>query len=49
MQEERDFGRLEQGMEVCDVLGDKFGSVSRVHRREICCWDRRDERRGYTQ
>jgi hypothetical protein len=35
MQEGRDLGPLEPGMDVCDVLGDKFGSVSRVHRREM--------------
>jgi hypothetical protein len=35
MHETRDVGPLERGMDVCDVLGDKFGSVSRVHRREM--------------
>jgi hypothetical protein len=35
MHEARDVGPLERGMDVCDVLGDKFGRVSRVHRREV--------------
>jgi hypothetical protein len=35
MQEARDPVGLEPGMDVCDVLGEKFGRVSRVHHREV--------------
>lgn len=32
MQEARYVGRLEPGMDVCDVEGNKFGSVGRIYR-----------------
>ena len=35
MQEARYLGRLEPGMDVCDVDGNKFGSISRVYRQEM--------------
>lgn len=35
MQEARYLGRLEPGMDVCDVDGNKFGSISRVFRHEM--------------
>jgi hypothetical protein len=35
MQEQRYLGRLEPGMDVCDMDGTKFGTVSRVFRREL--------------
>lgn len=35
MQEGRYLGRLEPGMDVCDVDGNKFGSVSRVYRNAL--------------
>ena len=35
MQEARYLGRLEPGMDVCDVDGNKFGSISRVYRHEM--------------
>ena len=35
MQEARYLGRLEPGMDVCDVDGNKFGSVARVYRNEL--------------
>jgi hypothetical protein len=35
MQEGRYLGRLEPGMDVCDVDGSKFGSISRVFRHEM--------------
>ena len=34
MQEQRYVGRLEPGMDVCDVDGNKFGTVDRVYRHE---------------
>src|SRR6266851_6354 len=35
MQEQRYLGRLEPGMDVCDVDGNKFGSIGRVYRHEM--------------
>ena len=35
MQEARYLGRLEPGMDVCDVDGNKFGSIGRVFRHEM--------------
>jgi hypothetical protein len=35
MQEARYLGRLEPGMDVCDVDGNKFGSIARVYRHEL--------------
>ena len=35
MQEARYLGRLEPGMDVCDVDGNRFGSISRVYRHEL--------------
>src|ERR1700736_6152968 len=35
MQEQRYLGHLEPGMDVCDVDGNKFGSVERVYRHEM--------------
>jgi hypothetical protein len=35
MQEGRYLGHLEPGMDVCDVDGTKFGSISRVYRHEM--------------
>jgi len=35
MQDARYLGRLEPGMDVCDVDGNKFGSISRVYRHEM--------------
>ena len=35
MQEQRYLGRLEPGMDVCDVDGTKVGSVGRVYRHEL--------------
>lgn len=35
MQEARYLGRLEPGMDVCDVDGNKFGTVDRVYRHEM--------------
>ena len=35
MQEARYLGRLEPGMDVCDVDGNKFGSIGRVYRHEM--------------
>jgi hypothetical protein len=35
MQEGRYLGRLEPGMDVCDVDGNKFGSISRVYRNAL--------------
>jgi hypothetical protein len=35
MQEGRYLGHLEPGMDVCDVDGNKFGSISRVFRHEM--------------
>ena len=35
MQEGQYLGRLEPGMDVCDVDGNKFGSIARVYRCEM--------------
>lgn len=35
MQEARYLGHLEPGMDICDVDGNKFGSISRVYRQEL--------------
>jgi hypothetical protein len=35
MQEARYLGRLEPGMDACDVDGNKFGSINRVFRHEM--------------
>jgi hypothetical protein len=35
MQEPRYLGRLEPGMDVCDIDGDKFGTVNHVFRFEL--------------
>jgi hypothetical protein len=35
MQEQRYLGRLEPGMDVCDVNGNKVGSINRVYRHEM--------------
>ncbi len=35
MQEPRYLGRLEPGMDVCDVDGNKFGSIARIYRHEM--------------
>jgi hypothetical protein len=35
MQEQKYLGRLEPGMDVCDVNGDKVGSISRVYRYDM--------------
>ena len=35
MQEGRYLGHLEPGMDVCDVDGNKFGSINRVYRHEL--------------
>jgi hypothetical protein len=35
MQEQRYLGRLEPGMDVCDLDGNKFGSINRVFRPEL--------------
>ena len=35
MQEQRYLGRLEPDMDVCDIDGNKFGSISRVYRHEM--------------
>jgi hypothetical protein len=35
MEEARYLGRLEPGMDVCDVDGNKFGSIGRVYRHEL--------------
>ena len=32
---ERYLGRMEPGMDVCDIDGDKIGSVARVYRHEM--------------
>jgi hypothetical protein len=34
MEEQKYLGRLEPGMDVCDVNGDKVGSISRVYRTD---------------
>ena len=35
MQEQRYLGRLEPGMDVCDVDGNKFGTIERAFRNEM--------------
>jgi hypothetical protein len=35
VQEARYLGHLEPGMDVCDVDGNKFGSIGRVYRQEM--------------
>jgi len=35
MQEQRYLGRLEPGMDVCDVDGNKFGTIERAYRQEM--------------
>jgi hypothetical protein len=35
MQEARYLGHLEPGMDVCDVDGNKFGSINRIYRHEM--------------
>ena len=35
MQESKYLGHLEPGMDVCDVDGNKFGSINRVYRHEM--------------
>ena len=35
MQEQRYLGRLEPGMDVCDVDGNKFGTIERAYRNEM--------------
>ena len=35
MHEQRYLGRLEPGMDVCDVDGNKFGTIERVYRHEL--------------
>ena len=35
MQDARYLGRLEPGMDVCDVDGNKFGSIGRIYRHEM--------------
>ena len=35
MQEQRYLGRLEPGMDVCDVDGNKFGTIERAFRHEM--------------
>jgi hypothetical protein len=35
VQEARYLGRLEPGMDVCDVDGNKFGTIGRVYRHEM--------------
>jgi hypothetical protein len=35
MQEQRYLGRLEPGMDVCDMDGNKFGTINRVFRPEL--------------
>jgi len=34
MQEQKYIGRLEPGMDVCDLNGDKVGTISRVYRHD---------------
>jgi hypothetical protein len=33
--QERYLGRLEPGMDVCDINGDKIGTISRVYRHQM--------------
>ena|SRR5258708_778701 len=35
MQDQRYLGRLEPGMDVCDVDGNKFGTIERAYRHEF--------------
>jgi hypothetical protein len=35
MQEQRYLGRLEPGMDVCDVEGHKFGTIERAYRHDV--------------
>jgi hypothetical protein len=35
MQEQKYLGRLEPGMDVCDLNGDKFGTIARVYRHDL--------------
>jgi hypothetical protein len=35
MQEERYLGRIQPGMDVCDVNGDKIGSITQIFRHEF--------------
>ena len=35
MQEARYLGHLEPGMDVCDVDGNKFGTIGRIYRHEL--------------
>src|SRR3982074_2927016 len=35
MQEQRYLGRLEPGMDVCDIDGQKFGTIERAYRHEL--------------
>jgi len=35
VQQERYLGRMEPGMDVCDMNGDKIGSIARVYRHEM--------------
>jgi hypothetical protein len=35
MQEQRYLGRLEPGMDVCDLDGNKFGTIERAFRHEL--------------
>ena len=39
MQEQRYLGRLEPGMDVCDVDGNKFGTIERAFRNEMAPLD----------
>src|SRR6266576_6225725 len=39
MQEQRYLGRLEPGMDVCDVDGHKFGTIERAFRHELASAD----------
>ena len=34
MQEQKYLGRLEPGMDVCDLNGDKVGTISRIYRHD---------------
>jgi sporulation protein YlmC with PRC-barrel domain len=35
MDEQRYIGRLEPGMDVCDINGDKIGTLERIYRHEL--------------
>jgi len=35
MEEQKYLGRLEPGMDVCDINGDKIGTINRVYRRAL--------------